>query len=611
MSEEHINNHVKLSKWLNEKQQYLETKEAIGSVSEARTQLSLFDSYVKEKASTVETDVAELNHLGAEVLRSKYETKYSKWSIEHPEVLQGREQAVQKHLQKLDQLAQAKKSLLDDHLAREEFAERVRMMNRNHLDRHDKLQRWIAEKLQYLDTKEVSTTVAEARTQLARLEAYEKEKQRSTELHVSALKKLGAETLAQKYESQYSRYVFENPGEITAREKAIDQQWQLLDQKRNHKKKILEEDLARELEKERLRMEFARLASNFSRYTKDTAEEVAVSHFGFSLEEVEAYQQTLNKSNSSIQSSVQSQVDGYKSIQSQMVTMNVKDNVYTTLTVSDLEQSNKKLDQALQARNQAYAKELERQRYNDSLCKQFAGLSDPFVKSLNDSKEHITSSKQELEEQLKFVKSKIASLPSLASQIQPITDLHAKMEAAGITNNRYTTLTAKDVTVQYEQYHSFLQKKAVMLEEEIEHHKLRGVTPEQFKEIETQFRTFDEDNSGFIDKKELKALLYSLGEEKNRGEVEQIMTKYGSRDVNGIKYESFKQFMIDLLGVSVTKDDIFNSFFLISHGDKNTITVAKMEVLMDEPDITYIKQTARGGNGGYEYRSWTEDVFSR
>jgi len=373
----------------------------------------------------------------------------------------------------------------------------------------------------------------------------------------------------------------------------------------------LDDDLARELEKERLRMEFARLASNFSRYTKDTAEEVAVSHFGFSLEEVEAYQAALNKSNAAIQSSVQSQVNEYKSIQSQMATMNVKDNVYTTLTVNDLETSNKKLDQALQARNQAYAKELERQRYNDSLCKKFAGLSDPFVKSLNDAKDTITSSKQDLEEQLKFVKGKVASLPSLASQIPPITELNAQMEAAGITNNRYTTLTSKDVTVQYDQYQAFLSKKVVMLEEEIEHHKLRGVTPEQFREIETQFKTFDEDNSGFIDKKELKALLYSLGEEKNRGEVEQIMAKYGSRDVNGIKYEAFKQFMIDLLGVSVTKDDIFNSFFLISKGNNSVITVELMEVLMDEPDISYVKRTARAAQGGYEYRGWTEDVFSR
>ncbi len=67
------------------------------------------------------------------------------------------------------------------------------------------------------------------------------------------------------------------------------------------------------------------------------------------------------------------------------------------------------------------------------------------------------------------------------------------------------------------------------------------------------------------------------------------MSKYGSKDVNGIKYEAFKQFMIDLLGVSVTKDDILHSFFLISRGNDTAITVDKMEMVMDEPDIDYIK----------------------
>lgn len=100
-----------------------------------------------------------------------------------------------------------------------------------------------------------------------------------------------------------------------------------------------------------------------------------------------------------------------------------------------------------------------------------------------------------------------------------------------------------------------------MLEEEIEHHKLRGVTPEQFKEIETTFKQFDDDNSGFIDRKvkycgifteisqELKACLYSLGEEKNKTEIEEIMKKYGNKDGKGIIFEKFREFMIDVLGV--------------------------------------------------------------
>ena len=65
------------------------------------------------------------------------------------------------------------------------------------------------------------------------------------------------------------------------------------------------------------------------------------------------------------------------------------------------------------------------------------------------------------------------------------------MQDAGITNIRHTTLTLKDVEVQWEQYTKFLDAKKSMLASEIEHSKLRGITPEQFKEIESNFKTFD------------------------------------------------------------------------------------------------------------------------
>jgi len=149
-----------------------------------------------------------------------------------------------------------------------------------------------------------------------------------------------------------------------------------------------------------------------------------------------------------------------------------------------------------------------------------------------------------------------------------------------------------------------------MLEEEIEHHKMRGVTVEQFREIEGVFKQFDADNSGHIDKKELKACLYSLGEEKTKSEIEAIFAKYGSKDVNGIKYGDFREFMINLLGVSDTKDDILNSFKLINKGDE-VAKVDKMELVMAEEDISYIKKTATSSNGGYDYKSWAESVFAR
>jgi len=332
--------------------------------------------------------------------------------------------------------------------------------------------------------------------------------------------------------------------------------------------------------------------------------------FRIHSEEVEAFQAVLDKSNSEITTKGNNLKKEYEDIFKKGQEMGVKDNAYTKLTLEDLAKSRSVLDAAVSKRTEAFKAELARQRANEALCKEFAGVADPFVKSLVDAKDKITASKAELEEQLKYVKSRITQLPDESKKLGPINALQAKMEAAGITNNRYTTLVAKDVEVQFEQFQSFLTKKEKMLEEEIEHHKLRGITPEQFNEIDNVFKQFDTDNSKDIDKRELKACLYSLGEEKNKSEIDAILTKYGDKAKQVITYNGFREFMIDILGVSVTKDDILNAFALINKGDSAT-KQDKMEVVMDEPDIAYIKTTAPKAGDGWNYKSWTDDMFSR
>jgi len=395
---------------------------------------------------------------------------------------------------------------------------------------------------------------------------------------------------------------------VQTREGEIDDKWSSLSSLSAQKKKVLEADLARETEKERLRMEFAHLAAEFVRWTKETSDNVAVSQFGFTLEEVESYQAILDKQNQEINNTAQSKKADCEKVHKQGRDMVVKENVYTKLTPDDLGKAVASLSTAMTSRNTAYKTELDRQRANDALCKQFASLAEPFVKWISEQKEVITNAKSELEAQLKHVDGRISTLATDGAKLKDIVESQKKIDAAGITNNRHTTLTSKDVEVQWDQWKSFLQKKKKMVEEAIEHNRLRGITQEQLKEIEMNFKQFDANKSNNIDKKELKACLYSLGEEKSRTEIETIMKTYG---VNGaISYDGFKQFMITILGVSDTKEDILNSFVLIGKGDK-VAKVDKMEMVMEDKDIQYIKETAPKAADGYDYVKWTDSIFSR
>jgi len=68
--------------------------------------------------------------------------------------------------------------------------------------------------------------------------------------------------------------------------------------------------------------------------------------------------------------------------------------------------------------------------------------------------------------------------------------------------------------------------------------------------------------------------------------------------------------MIELLGVSDTKEDILTSFDIINRGGE-VAQVSKLELVMNEHDTNYFKQTAPPAADGYDYKAWTEDVFSR
>jgi len=127
-------------------------------------------------------------------------------------------------------------------------------------------------------------------------------------------------------------------------------------------------------------------------------------------------------------------------------------------------------------------------------------------------------------------------------------------------------------------------------------------------EIESNFQTFDKDKSNKIDKKELKACLYSLGEEKKKTEIDAIMTKHGQD--GKMSAQQFKVFMIGVYGDTESPDEIKKGFKVINRGEEFTV-VEKMEFVMEDEDVAYIKKTAKPQGTGYNYQAWTDDMFSR
>jgi len=262
----------------------------------------------------------------------------------------------------------------------------------------------------------------------------------------------------------------------------------------------------------------------------------------------------------------------------------------------------------LAARQSAYAAELKKQQDNDALCRKFAETVDPFSKKMNAVKDEISNNKADLGVQLKAVTEEIGraggdtSLANIKSQ-QDVID------AAGITNNKHTIITYVDAAVQWKQFTDFLSSKQKTIQNEIAHKAMRGVSSEQYNEISNQFKQFDKDSSGFLDRTEFKACLYSLGEEKGKTEVKDLIAKYGNKD-GKIGYDGFKEFMIVILGDTETPEEITTGFKLINRHADHTVD-AIMSMVMEDDDIAFIKSTAPKKAEGHDYTAWVAEVFAR
>jgi len=381
-----------------------------------------------------------------------------------------------------------------------------------------------------------------------------------------------------------------------------------LDRLSAEKKKVLDADLAREKEKERLRLLFSHLASELTRFSKNTGEKLPLAHFGFNLAEVEAFKAVLDKTNTEILAEANKLKTEADQTYTAAVNLGVKENPYTTLTPADLAKTLEDLNAAIEKRNAAYQQELALQRANDALCKQFADVAEPLFKFLVDTKNKVNNSTAELEEQLKFVDERITKKDTESANLSQVHKLHAEIKGKNITQNRHTSLSAQDVQLQFDQYILFLSKKKQMLEEELEHKNLRGITKEEYKEIEDNFKIFDKDKSNNIDKRELRACLYSLGEEKTKTEIEAIMTKFGKD--GKMSHELFKEFMIGVYGNNDSAEQIINGFKLINKGEA-VASVPRLEHVMEDPDVKYITDNAPKKDNGYDYVQFTNTLFSR
>jgi len=597
-------------KWYPAKYKYLTTEIHIDTLPGALDALNTVHAFIREMERTGKSSIAPLKELGAKIKARSYH-KLSDWDFPDGASIDKNEQTVDNHIHELTGLSNVKVEKHQDDVEREKYKEETQLLVNEHNLVYQEFTAWYNEKHDYLTHKEDINTLPEALTALNFLNSYIRENERYDSTFVATLKQLGHKINDRAYHG-LTHWDFPNKSAIDKVESDVDSHLAELHELCNQKRVVLEDDKRREEEKERLRLLFASQASNFKAYENEVVNAAVVTHFGFSLKEVENFNHELEKIDSTIHSDVSNKRSDYEDTTRQLEGFHVTDNVYTNLSVNDLQKSESRMNECMQSRRQRYEAELERQRYNDQLCQRFAQLIDPLFQFIADGKEAITTSKGSLEQQLELVLHKLSTREEDGKGLDKIRELSAEMDKRKITHNEHTSLTVKDIDVQWEQYKLFLQNKEKQIRDEIELEKLRGLTPEDLREIEDNFKLYDKNQNGYLETSELKTCLYSLGEERSKANIEELITKFG--DGKKLLYEQFFELMVQVLGDSDTLEEVILGFKLINRTQDGAPPVAipaKLSQVMEDQFIAYIMETGHTLEDGIDFVQWTEQIFSR
>eukprot|EP00823_Brevimastigomonas_motovehiculus_P005144 TRINITY_DN362_c0_g1_i3.p1 TRINITY_DN362_c0_g1~~TRINITY_DN362_c0_g1_i3.p1 ORF type:complete len:1611 (+),score=620.13 TRINITY_DN362_c0_g1_i3:65-4897(+) len=597
-----------LRSWITEKEAYLTRKETVTTVREAYVQLGTLDIYSKAKDQMTKSNVANFKKLGASIVTARYE-KLSTYVFPTPQEVKERETFIDEKWVALDKLYAEKLAILQDDLEREQFKEKILLLNEQHIRSFTVLKNWATEKKVYLEKKEEVKSIQDARVHLNLLDVFGKDKQDMHDVNVAAFKKLGQGVVEANY-AKKTQWKFEKPEEVKARETETEDAWTMMDKLAQEKRKALEEALALEEKKEALRLKYAGLAGEILRAMKGVCERLMVTVFGYTLKDVEAMGETMAKEDKAIEADIDEKRKAYKQMLDDLKTAGVTENAYTKVTEEDFEKQFAEVSTAQKARQADYAKALEKEKQNDKLCKAFADLATEYLKKLTAHKAELMASQEESEKKVVTLEKTLKEADTKeGAALSDIKKAYDAVVAANIQSNPYTLYTYKDVDVRYHQFIDFLNRSIAASNDEIQNKKLRGVSKQQMEEIDKQFHQYDADKNGRLETVEFKACLYSLGIDVDMLACKKIMVQWGKRD-DYILYDGFKEYMIAQMGDNDSKEDIKAGFKFIAH-NKDVVDEKELAEVMPDETLKYVVQHAPNKSGKVDYNGFVDWMYTQ
>lgn len=300
------------------------------------------------------------------------------------------------------------------------------------------LEQFVQQKEAYYAAQENVDSLDAAQVQLTVLQTNDNEVSAKQDA-VQAIEKLAAELAAENYSEQEA---------TSARAAAVRAAYDALQGQSDSKRGALQEALAAEQEKDRVRKQFATDAKAYDRWVRKAVAAIKDTQFGESAEAVEAYQADDAKYSSEsgkLRSATEANAAG------------AENNRYTNLSLADVEARAASLDAALAARQQAHQEALSCVREQEEKRKAFAAAADRLVALLDEQRGAINAVQGAPQERQEGVRAVYqdgqvvdAQLAECAAADQACKSVHAK-------GNKHTEYTLARLQKQVQLFKNYVK----------------------------------------------------------------------------------------------------------------------------------------------------------
>jgi len=316
---------------------------------------------------------------------------------------------------------------------------------------------------------------------------------------------------------------------ITAKQGELQSGWEALGPRHDARKAALQEQLEKLQKIQEKLVEYAKRTLGLMR-ALETAQELASEPLLVdALEEINAFDTDYQTAAADF-AQQQPEHDAVTALAADIRALEVSETSYSEYSIEAVAERWGQVQAALDKRNGELSTERARQESNEQLRLKWAEAANAFVGKIAQKEAALKAAEGaggQIEDSLNEVRKIAHEIRELQGEYDALVALNQELEDAEVGTNKHTTVTAESAKLSWDSINGQAANTIKVLENELLVKQHSGVSAEELAEYKETFRHFDKDNSGQLNKLELKSCLTSLGEDAKDSDVEKILSDFG------------------------------------------------------------------------------------